>query len=1289
MDNKLTVTFDLVDMMSRSLEAIANTGEDVIEMWERMGLGADSAQEVGVASSAEIATAISDYDTAIEGAASSTDYWTDKIGGFDKSAMEAIYTTQELVNMGYKTAEALNEEASVMELAERATSDLNEAINDSAESHEKCMSAIEKAAQVAEEAAKSDQVSEEAKEALQKATEQTSAAFEELEAAQKAAQEAMDNYNSVAESGTATIAEQEEAALKAADAADNLVAANQKAANASDELTKATESTAESLDNAGDKGVNAVETIAEALAGAGITATVKEISESVYELADAFSEAESTVVLATGATGDALDSLTDSMMAAYAASKTGSLSDTAAVIGEVNTRLGYTGDELTETTELFLDFAAVTGGNAASSVKSVTQLMNQWNIDASDMESVLSKLTYAGQASGISVDSLTSNLTSNKAILDQLGFSLEESIALFESFELSGTQSASVMTGFRTALTSGTISSVEELYEVLEKCATGEISAADAADIFGSRAATTIVAAAQNGVFALDDMVTALENSSGTLATTAEAAQTLSQKWEQANNNISSAFTSAVEPAINSTSSVFADLVNKVGDYLNEHPTVVKAITAVGVGIGTVTAAFGLYAVGQAVATAATALFGTTLSAAIWPLTLVAAAVAAVTAAVMIGNNKYDEAYESIMSMTSATEKQTEELKSLQTEYDKACETYGETSAEASRLKYQIDDLTDYISKNGQSVEELCAEVDALVEKHDELKKSYEDATSAIKDEEINNLALIAKLESLASSTNGTAESQKAMQTIIDELNSSIDGLNLNYADLIVNQEMTIQTARELASTQSEQELVNQKWERYVDLIGEAGEAETVLADITAEVAGKQEKYDEVYEAYLNRLERLSLSGSRNVSQILLNSDEYAAYKAASDALDEVTQKQEEAQNKLEEINDEMAALEKELGFVVDDIEESEKATLSYQQAAAYAYQSVQEEIEDLCAAYGEAYDAALASFEGQFGLFDEASASLDSTVENAQAALDAQLAYWEEYNANLQTLTEYGSTLTDEARANYEALLEYASDGSEEAAGLAASMAEAIEAGDTETIERLSQTLADVSAAQEAAATTTADFVTDFDAQMDELVSKMGETIDELELEDEAKEAAKATIDAYAQAILDGRDDAVAAAQAVSEAVSGALSGSYTGASATSSVTGYAVGTKNAEPGLALVGEDGPELIDFGGGEVVYTNSETEQILNNYNNITGNGGEGGIYYYPVESDEPQTSLESSGSGDKKITLEIEGKGNIQLQGGKVDEDTMIMFLYEYLKPVLSEILQQEIYEEGDYNYGY
>ena len=75
----------------------------------------------------------------------------------------------------------------------------------------------------------------------------------------------------------------------------------------------------------------------------------------------------------------------------------------------------------------------------------------------------------------------------------------------------------------------------------------------------------------------------------------------------------------------------------------------------------------------------------------------------------------------------------------------------------------------------------------------------------------------------------------------------------------------------------------------------------------------------------------------------------------------------------------------------------------------------------------------------------------------------------------------------------------------------------------------------------------------------------------------------------------------------------------------------------------------------------------------------------------PAESShsEPLPSTSPS-SSEKKIVLEIAGSGSIQVTGnGNADRTTILDVLTENLKPVLMNIIQGEIYEEGDLSYDY
>ncbi len=1232
----------------------------------------------------------SNYASSIDTATQSTDYWTLAVGNYSRETLEAVYSTQELVDMGYKSADALNELAQQQEISAQAQNNLNAAIESAAAPHDALEKALEQAQEMAEKMSEADNLSAEAKDALRSAAEDAAEALRQLSQAQEQADNAMQQYNETLESGTENLGALEAAASRANEAAENLATANATASEAAETLSQATGEASKAAQDAGNSGTSAAESIAGALASAGIVASVHKISEEVYELADAFSDAESTVVLATGAAGDALDSLTDSMMSAYSAAKYGDLSETAAAVGEINTRLGYTGELLSETTELYLDYAAVTGGSASSSVRSLTQLMNQWNIEAAETESVMDKLSYAGQAAGISVTSLTSDLINNKPILDQLNFSLDESIAMFSRFELYGTNASSVMTGFRTALSSGAISSLEDLYDVFEQISSGAMDAAAASDIFGSRAGTTIVDAVRQGVFEMDSFVEALETSGGVMEATAETAQTLSQQWEQANQKVSASFTNALEPTISDASSALAGLWGQVGDFLGEHETATKVIASMGAGIGSVASAFGLYTAAVKIAQPITALFGTTLNAAIWPLTAAAAAIAALSAAVLILRDNYKTVYNEVVSMSASTREQTERLEALQAEYEEVAATQGAESEAALRLRYQIDDLTAYLDENGRSVAELSDEIQSAVKQHDDLTQSYKDSMDAIDAESVSIASLAAKLKDMAGAGSLTASSLEGMQSIIDTLNLKVDGLDLTIPDVVQDPNAVADYINQMLQQQAEQQKTEQSWQRYIDLLSEKDTDMDAFAKAGAELRAAQSQYDEAASAFDGKVYTAdSLLGHITTTG--------AIYQAASDTFDTATENFESARIALEETDAELESLEKQLGITKEAVEDYGKSVPSASEIANLAIQSTQDEITALCQAYEDAYEAALDSFEGQFGLFDQAQSSAEATVYSAQTALNSQLTYWTNYTANLETLRDYGETLTGEAAENYNALMSYVQSGDEEAAGLAANIAAYISQGRYEAVEQLAETNAQVAEMQQTAAATIGEWQTDFDAQLEQITQSMDDFIDslsgdqytedaktaakqivegytstfaggisdyidqynsdmeafqsdvedyvddlvtELDFGDEAKSAAQSAISEYIQAITDSEDEAVSAATALAAAVANALgaAGSVNvSTEAAGTTTGYATGTTNAAEDVFIAGENGPELIIGKKGSEVFPASETARIIaavNGSDSALASAG-GDTYYNAGDTNSVSTNYDYGRSVDE------------------------------------------------------
>lgn len=1316
----LLARFKLVDEMSDKLGAMAEKGQSMTEQWERAGDAASAALE-GIAGG--VSTAVSSVDgiaTSIDNlqdAMGQADYWTDAVGNYSKELLEATYSTEELVEMGLKSADALEEQNRMLELCEQSASELGRSMDATAQIQQDLSAAMDEAAQTADRLADNEDVSAETKQALAKASTEAAEAMRELEKAQQEADEALEAYNQTMASGTSDLNQLEAAAERAGHAAEALAEANGRASEATEELSNASEQAAEEAEGAGNKGTDAIGAVAGALAAAGITAKVMEIAGAVYELAGSFSEAEKTIVGATGATGRELDELMSNSLDVYADSSAENLNEVAASMMNVKTATGLTGDALEEATDAALVLNNVLGYEVSESSRTAGALMKNFGVSAQeaynliaigaqngadkngDLLDVLNEYSAQYSALGLSAEEFVSSLVDGAEAgvfsVDKVGDAVKEfnirakdgSDTTAEAFELLG-MNADMMSEKFAAGGDTARTAFFEVVNALESMDDPMAKNAAAVGLFGTQyedleaTVLPVLSGIEGGTLDMYDAV-------GTLA---EGAQLMGDEWQAAGNSIKAAFGSAITPAVSAGSSALAGFVQGVGEFLQEHPAVTKAITAIGVGLGVVVAGFALYAAGTAVATAATALFGTTLSAAIWPITAIAAAIAAVTAAVLFLVDAFQEDLGEVEGLTATTREQYYELQDLNAEYEEACEKYGETSEEALRLKYQVDDLTASYEANKQTVEEFTAEVDALVQSHDELISSYEEGMATIDQNEVGTLSLIQKLEDLASTTNRTAAQEEQMKAVIDQLNTDLPELALSYDDVASSTEKSIEAMKQAAEAQAEQERQAEQKQAYVDLLKEQANLEEEIAKAEENVRLEQERMDN-----MSGWDHFWTGGEW---------DDLEAYQAA---LDELNAAYAENQAALQGIEDDWAG-------VAEAAEEAAESPSSYEEAVSIAYDNVRAKVEELCAAYDEAYQAALESFEGQFGLFDEAEADMDATVANAQAALDSQLAYWESYSANVETLKNTSAEDLGVTQENYEALMAYAQSGSEEAAGLAASMAEAINSGNTEAVAALAETVGQVQAAKETAAAAVADWQTDFTAQMNAIEQEMQDTINGMDLSEEASAAASSTISSYADQIRAGKNGAVSAAREVASAVTSALSSAnatiHVNVTSSGSVAGHAKGTTNAEsvflageqgpelvarPAAAyasgttdstdyfIAGENGPELIVGEQGSTVFPTQETDRLIAALNEkrqplqvFTSGGGS-----------ETSSGRETAQEQVKRILLEIAGSGAIEVSGNGADRETVLQIMWENLKPILMSIIQSEIYEEGDMSYEY
>lgn len=190
------------------------------------------------------------------------------------------------------------------------------------------------------------------------------------------------------------------------------------------------------------------------LAGVGlVTAAITGIGVAAGAVAQDFDDAGDVLIAATDASGPALDAMSESVVKLHGtvAGLNRSMTDVAGVMGEVSTRTGATGPALDEFTAQILKMTAITGGDGVAAVQGITRVMGDWSVPLEESSLLMDKLFGAGQTWGIGLDSLAGKLVQFGAPLRQMGFGLDESIAMLGKWEKEGVNVELVLGSLRIA----------------------------------------------------------------------------------------------------------------------------------------------------------------------------------------------------------------------------------------------------------------------------------------------------------------------------------------------------------------------------------------------------------------------------------------------------------------------------------------------------------------------------------------------------------------------------------------------------------------------------------------------------------------------------------------------------------------------------------------------------------------------------------------------------------------------------------------------------------------------
>lgn len=1109
---------------------------------------------------------------------------------------------------------------------------------------------------------------------------------------------------------SSAIGDYEKATGQAADSAENLSEKTTETEKNLDEAAEAARKASEEVEKFGDKSEESgkqseesskksrdgIKELQGVLASAGIAATLNEIKNGFFDCSEAAAQFETSTA----------------MVATIADTSQKSLSDISKEVRTYSNETGEAASDMAEATYQAISASVNTadaaffagtatklavGGftSATTAVDVLTTAINAYGLAASDATQLSDYLITTQNLGKTSVDQLAQsvgkviplasaynvqmdNLSSAYAVLTANGIATAETGTYLKSMlnELGDTGSdvSEVLlnsTGKTFAQLMEQGYSLGDVMAMLGNAVDGDSTAFNAlwsSTEAGIGALSLFNAGADKYNSVLDSMRTSAGATEKAYSTMADTTDKSKQRMENSFNNLKISVGDVLNPALTQVYEGFTSVFAGMSDFVDEHPAVVAAISAIAVGVGGFTGALAAYNIATTAAKFVTEAFTATLAAN--PFVLAAAGIVAVTAAAVTLTGVLITQSDEYEGMTATCRDQYDELQNLNDQYNAACEQYGENSEAANSLRYQLDQLNDEFEANRQTVKEFVAECDGLVESHNKVMDAYNSTTSSIKEQELGTLALTQRLGELASQNSQTTASYTEMKAIIDQLNADVPGLGLTYDGVTESVDATVEAIKKAAKAQADSEYKAEQQQTYVDLLKEQSSLEQQIAEAEANLDAERQRRG-MYQD--------DVTGDW-VKGIWTEDSPWIAW--TSD-IDEYKKSLEELQAAYDENQQTLSDIEGEWRGVAQAVEDAQNQTVTYDEAVSMATSSAQSALDELTAAYDKAYQSARESIEGQIGLFDTMKTSSELSVSDMEKAMQSQTDYLNLYSENLKKAAEYG--LDD-------GLIKSLSDGSEESAGYINAIIQNIEklGGSTEGmpaaaskfVDEFNSKFEETTKAKDAFADSVAKMETDFDEKMGEIEQTMVGTVEKMEMTDEAAAAAKATIEAYCNAIRSMTGEAGSAAQAVANAAAAHLS-----TTPSTTVSGHANGTLSAPEDVYIAGEEGPELIVGARGSEVFPAQETEKILSA---VGGDETPVSTENSAAFSSGGQSAPSEEGGADrseKRIILEINGSGSIDATGA--DEDTILDVLTRHVKPVLMNIIKGEIFEEGDLAYDF
>ena len=293
-----------------------------------------------------------------------------------------------------------------------------------------------------------------------------------------------------------------------------------------------------------------IESVLSGAGGAAVVAATAALAVAVgselMEVGGTFDEMTDEIIVGTGASGDALQGLSD-VATNIGTSVPTSFANAGDIVQEFNTRMGLSGDTLQEVGSKAASLQNIVG---SVNFDNLTGAFNEWGISGEQAGSEMDYLFGVVQQTGIGFDSLVSVVQNAGPAMQQLGFSFEDTADMAGQLDKAGLNASGVMGSMKKALSSVAEQGgdVQQAFHDSVDAIQGYIDAGDtasaisaASDIFGTRNAPQFVAALRSGAISLDDLGQASLGAAGDIQATEEATMDWPEQWQLIQNNMAAA----------------------------------------------------------------------------------------------------------------------------------------------------------------------------------------------------------------------------------------------------------------------------------------------------------------------------------------------------------------------------------------------------------------------------------------------------------------------------------------------------------------------------------------------------------------------------------------------------------------------------------------------------------------------------------------------------------------------------------------------------------------------------